>query len=434
MLTQCRAAWLASGAVCLLVGPPVILAALRHGGHVRRCAFGLLAVVCAACVAGVILLWDMIAGRFNVLALGGTYGLIQRVTVWTETLAMIRSNPFGVGCGCFGEMYLRFKQVPDRMVALRAHNEVLQVTAELGWLAVPLIAWFLSAACRRAVSAARSTGSPGGTLQTCLWGAISVMILHSMVDFPLRLPANALFFTAMLGAVVAAQPGPAPDSVRPVRPGAGSGLLACVCLILAVWWATVGISAGYANSGMRLMHRADFPPAMSRFRTACRLMPLDPGPALQRGRIAYTWSRFADRARKEELLNEALRELDRSARIAPHRAMTHVWRARVLRDLGRTVRAEEAFRAAIECDRYLGLLHSYYADFLLDQGRHNEAARAYRLALSVFHDSTELSAIRVFEKLYDASGDASIVKQACPDDTRARQMLSGFLGRVEKQK
>jgi len=70
----------------------------------------------------------------------------HRLAIWTNTLPLIADNPLGVGVGGWGAAYSGYAQavISDPVQSLlttsqRAHNDWLQLTAELGWPGVVLI-------------------------------------------------------------------------------------------------------------------------------------------------------------------------------------------------------------------------------------------------------------------------------------------------------
>ncbi len=136
----------------------------------------------------------------------------HRYFIWQIAWDMVRDRPLlGVGYGEFDEWFPRFREARrDRADALfgslvetqqyentrYAHNEYLHLWAECGLLGLTaflaLISVALLAAWRRAWTRA----------DLVLWamlGTLGVMLIHSMVSYPLRLPANGMLFWLVLG-------------------------------------------------------------------------------------------------------------------------------------------------------------------------------------------------------------------------------------------
>ena len=104
--------------------------------------------------------------------------------------------PVGSGIGSFDAVF-RSVEPLERLDATffnQAHNEYLEILLETGWLGVGLLVLFGVWFARRAWSA--WTGGPGTQrdLQRASSIAIAVVLLHSVVDYPLRTETLATIF------------------------------------------------------------------------------------------------------------------------------------------------------------------------------------------------------------------------------------------------
>lgn len=135
----------------------------------------------------------------------------DRVTVWKGALELIRDYPLlGSGPGTFSTVYTQY-QPPGFWVRFhKAHNDYLQFTAEVGLLWIPVFFWGLFSLFRAGF---RKLKNPSrfirGTTAGALAGFVSILV-HSVSDFNLHIPANALLFTVL--AAVAALPAEKPDA------------------------------------------------------------------------------------------------------------------------------------------------------------------------------------------------------------------------------
>jgi O-antigen ligase len=229
------------GVVSLGVGLVVFLLARvasdPRGRPMRKTV--LLAAVCALSVAGVVAVLPMEA-RDRVRTLGsldadpsGTY----RLTAWRDTLALASTSPLlGSGFGAYGDAVARFKTSSTAVRLEHAENDYLELLAEGGGAAVVLLlilgAATLSAGWRgiRAERHRLLRGVRAGAL-----GGVAAALVHSMVDFVLRIPASALLFAALLALLLGGGTGPG-DPVRPrgVRGRALLAVLVAATLVAAL--------------------------------------------------------------------------------------------------------------------------------------------------------------------------------------------------------
>lgn len=123
-----------------------------------------------------------------------------RPVVYTATLALWRDFPFlGVGLGNFREVFPRYQPPAAGQVFYDyTHNDSLQLLAETGLIGFLLLVWGVFAVLRRAArSWPRVTGEHRLWLAGIFAGIVA-LLLHSLVDFPLHIPSNALLFVTLL--------------------------------------------------------------------------------------------------------------------------------------------------------------------------------------------------------------------------------------------
>ncbi|MEK6302031.1 MAG: O-antigen ligase family protein [Acidobacteriota bacterium] len=133
---------------------------------------------------------------------------ISRGWIWRDTLAMIRANPLtGAGLGAYETAYPIYSQ-DDGAVALgrsytvdRAHNDYLQVVAEFGVAGGALAGWFIVLIFRAVGRGAKSHDPLSRALAIGGGAGIFGILIHSLVDFNLQLPSNALLFLVLVATV-----------------------------------------------------------------------------------------------------------------------------------------------------------------------------------------------------------------------------------------
>jgi O-antigen ligase len=123
-----------------------------------------------------------------------------RPQYWTAVLRMIGDFPIaGTGLGTFGSLYPVYETVPMWGRLLHAHNDYLEFLAELGGVGFVLLlgtVGFLAIDGFRTWSKRRHPGIKG--LGMGGFVAVAALLVHSLTDFNLQIPANAVLFTVIL--------------------------------------------------------------------------------------------------------------------------------------------------------------------------------------------------------------------------------------------
>jgi O-antigen ligase len=126
--------------------------------------------------------------------------LEQRLQAARYALAMVRERPwFGFGGSTFFTEFPRFKGDKPLGFYNHVHNDYVEIAVETGLVGLALLAALVLAALWRAVARLSDSSSQlvrGVSAGTCM--ALSCLLLHSLVDFNLQIPANALTFTMLL--------------------------------------------------------------------------------------------------------------------------------------------------------------------------------------------------------------------------------------------
>lgn len=130
-----------------------------------------------------------------------------RLQIDRDTLRMFRHRPLlGWGKGTFADVYPQFRSFYTDSLVNAAHNDFLQVLAETGIIGFGIMLWFLVITGRNALrkSAKWSSNLNGAVAVAALLG-ISGILVHSVVDFNMQIPANAALFYSLC-TVAAMQP------------------------------------------------------------------------------------------------------------------------------------------------------------------------------------------------------------------------------------
>lgn len=142
-----------------------------------------------------------VLSRFEKITDPGYLTIEGRFAIWSDSVRLIRDFPlFGTGMGTFEIVYRQYQTTLVDKVVDHAHNDYLEFAANTGfigaalffipiiYLLVRMIFAFLED--RRGYRRSITLGCIGATL---------AILLHSLADFNLQIPANALTFAVILG-------------------------------------------------------------------------------------------------------------------------------------------------------------------------------------------------------------------------------------------
>ncbi len=124
-----------------------------------------------------------------------------RMAAWKGTYTLFQSSPVvGVGLGGLSDNLPRFLPVPIGGIFQHSHNEPLELLAEGGVVYASFFVIGLGVYFGTLIPAwlARRDPLARGLGLGCLAGSTAILI-QSLVEFPLRIPANAVYLSVILG-------------------------------------------------------------------------------------------------------------------------------------------------------------------------------------------------------------------------------------------
>lgn len=126
----------------------------------------------------------------------------QRFAAWQGTLSAFRDFPlFGSGMGTFQHIFKVYQ--PDGLTLYwdHAHNDYLELLLEAGIIGTLIAAAFFFSLFRIMVKA--EWKGRDIYLGAAFFASITTMAVHSITDFNLHIPSNAILFSLILGLGVA---------------------------------------------------------------------------------------------------------------------------------------------------------------------------------------------------------------------------------------
>jgi O-antigen ligase len=161
------------------------------GKHVMFGGIVVLAAVLAVSWIGVQQVLVRFAGIQNLEVTAG-----KRNAMVKDTFRLFLDHPIlGTGLGTLQLVYPPYDSLYDGKVLNHAHNDYLEALAETGLVGGLCCFWFLAVLLRNGLEGMATTGSSfGSTLHLSGLLACCGILVHSLVDFNLHIPANALLF------------------------------------------------------------------------------------------------------------------------------------------------------------------------------------------------------------------------------------------------
>ncbi len=137
---------------------------------------------------------DPLIGRFSELARTEDIGADTRAQIWRETTGLVKDYQlFGCGLGGYESVFMKYKTVAPMQTVDFAHNDYLQVLAEIGVFGFAAGALFLFRILYSAIRETVYATSPDERyISIACLAALTAISLHSFTDFNMYRNANAL--------------------------------------------------------------------------------------------------------------------------------------------------------------------------------------------------------------------------------------------------
>jgi len=152
--------------------------------------------------------------RVSITKLANEFSFGRRMATWKFTTLMIKDRPLlGSGIGTFKYNTLRyqakfFEQGDNRSLypygfSDKAHNEYLQLWAELGIIGLAIFLWLIIAYFNYGISnLKRERNEQKQGVMIGLMGAVVAVLVDGLFGFPLHLPATIVLFWLAIGLTV----------------------------------------------------------------------------------------------------------------------------------------------------------------------------------------------------------------------------------------
>jgi O-antigen ligase len=354
-VTASRGGWVAAGLAVILLG--ILLLKQRP----FRLAAGLL--LGALLVAGIMVgaRTDFFQQRFSKAFVSGKVDLNTRQDMWRSAGQMWRDHPwFGVGPGHYDLRFPAYRPARVQLQPDRVHNEYLNLLADWGVVGAVIVGasllclgWGVVRIWPHVQRGDRTFGSNQSDKFAFVLGATAglfAMALHSLVDFNLHLPANAIIAVTLM-ALLTSHWRFATD--RFWISAAWPGKL-CVTVLLLAPLTYLGAQEIRLGREWLWKHRADQVPVHSLERAALlekawAAEPNNSETAYLIGEI-YRHESFAGPTNHQEFATQALTWYQRAAALHPYEYYYYLRQGMVLDFQSRHAEAEAVFMQAEALD------------------------------------------------------------------------------------
>ncbi len=156
-----------------------------------------------ACVFGYAV-WiglDPVLARFDQIQAPGYTRTERRLSLWKDEVRLVKDWPLvGTGLGTFRESFLRYQTALVESYVDHAHNDYLEFACDTGVLGSALLfAPILYLFFRMVLSFFNDPRRYRRSVTLGCIGSTAALLFHSLADFNLQIPANALIFAVVLG-------------------------------------------------------------------------------------------------------------------------------------------------------------------------------------------------------------------------------------------
>ena len=134
----------------------------------------------------------------------GSYANMYRIDIWQDAASMAKDYPvFGVGLGAFNEVFPAYKQSHFEVQTEYLESDWLQAVVEIGLLGMILIGLMVWVFYKNVMQ--RYAQRRDKQVRSFLFGGtvgVTALLVHSVLDFNMHIPANALTWFVLAGVVM----------------------------------------------------------------------------------------------------------------------------------------------------------------------------------------------------------------------------------------
>lgn len=319
----------------------------------------------------------------------------MRRLLWAAALRQFAIQPVvGTGAGTYLYYGREFRSPKVQNDPIHVHNDYLELLAEYGVVGVVIFGGFffvharaglrrIDSLTRRMVAKNRVT-SHNLALNVGAVSAVGAYLTHSVVDFNLHIPGNAVMMAFIFGILASPRKegelSPGEQRVgafaRLVLPAVGVVLIACCVKLLPGEY--------LAERARTALRDNELPEAIDFVAQAITRESRNPDLFYYLGEAQRLSAAMAASAEESAALNEtALESFDRGLALFPRDVRILLKKARTLDVMQRFEEAAQVLTRAQELDPNLGNVYAFWGLHFHDQNLIPEAIEQYRKAMSM---------------------------------------------------
>lgn len=321
-----------------------------------------------------------------------------RLRLWPAAIEQAKIQPaLGTGAGTYLFYGRKFRPPGIELDPIHTHNDYLQLLAEFGLIGLTAGGFFVWAHVRAGLIAFGQLGARGerhpwglsnaAALNVGALASLSAYAVHSVVDFNLHIPANALLLASVGGML--ANPSVEIDGPRgAVALGLRQLVPRLILVAAGLWLAVVALpklpGEWYAEEARVALRDGRWLEAASLARTGLDHEKQNPNLFFLLAESHWEQSQHVrNPAIARSFADAAVTPYRESLALFPQDARARLKLAWALSMLGRADEADEAFAAALAWDPNSGALQTFYGHHLRLLGRTPLAIAAYRRAVQL---------------------------------------------------
>jgi O-antigen ligase/cytochrome c-type biogenesis protein CcmH/NrfG len=316
----------------------------------------------------------------------------SREPMWKSTAQIIRDHPvLGTGPGSWQWIFPKYRESTFQIRPQYTHSDALQLTAEYGLTGLLLVTLALAVFFYQAGRASHSANSTETkAFATGAAAGVIAILVHSLGDFNMHIPANALLAVMLMGATAAIPAGNNP-SARPGLKPLPRIILAIIVLAMAACIAWFGIHTAVAARYTRLAEQAkllqQWDAALATAQRAIHFDPRSPEAHAQLGDIyrlqSLTLDESAPDTEQYRLAKLSIAAFERSIQLNPYQVEA-LLRLAVSYELNDdNDRALGAYHQALDVDPNNGFIHLRLGIFCHRIGDTARAKEAFQKAATL---------------------------------------------------